>query len=98
MMRPKATTKKWEFQPLRSCAASAIPDRSAPTLIVLAPASAMTKAMQTQRGIFWRSPLASPSPVTIPMRAHIICTAAMRGQVTSDVQRSRVPNWAPVIE
>ena len=75
-----------------------MPARSAPTLIVFAMRRATTKAMQIHLGTFLRSPLARPSPVTIPIRAHIIWTAAMRGQVATDVQRRLVPSCAPAIE
>src|SRR5260221_14214836 len=34
----------------------------------------------------------------MPIRAHIICTAAMRGHVTNAVQSIVVPSWAPAIE
>lgn len=39
-----------------------------------------------------------PCPVTLPIRALIICTAAMSGQVRSAVQRSLVPSCAPATE
>ena len=53
---------------------------------------------QIQRGTFLRSPLAKPSPVTMPMRAHIICTAPINGHVTTEVQSRPVPSCAPAIE
>src|SRR5258706_15827142 len=34
----------------------------------------------------------------MPIRAHIICTAAMRGHVTNAVQSMVVPSCAPAIE
>jgi hypothetical protein len=39
-----------------------------------------------------------PGHVTIPIRAHIIWTVAMSGQVIAAVQRSDVPSWAPATE
>ena len=45
-----------------------------------------------------RSAPAIPCPVTMPMRAHIVWTATMSGQVKSAVQSSAVPNCAPAIE
>ena len=98
MAAPKRTTNRWEFQPVRSPAASAIPDRSAPTFIVLAMRSAKTNTTQIQRGIFRRRPLANPSPVTMPIRAHIICTAPISGHVTTEVHSKLVPSCAPAIE
>jgi hypothetical protein len=41
---------------------------------------------------------AKPCPVTLPIRAHIICTAAISGHVRRAVQRSFVPSWAPATE
>jgi hypothetical protein len=41
---------------------------------------------------------AKPFPVTLPTRAHIICTAAIKGHVSNAVQRSLVPSWAPATE
>ena len=40
----------------------------------------------------------SPRPVTIPIRAHIICTAAMSGHVMRAVQSNAVPCCAPATE
>jgi hypothetical protein len=98
MPTPKSTTKKWEFQPVSISAASAIPERSAPMLIVFAAASARHTTTRLQRGNFCRRAPARPIPVTMPMRAHIIWTAAMSGNVSHAVQRSAVPSCAPAIE
>lgn len=46
----------------------------------------------------FRRAVAKPVPVTIPIRAHIDCTAAMSGHVMSEVQRRAVPSCAPAIE
>jgi hypothetical protein len=63
-------------------------------------ATSRADAAATRRGLgnFRRRAPASPRPVTIPMRAHVICTAAIRGHVRKAVQRSDVPNRAPAIE
>ncbi len=67
-------------------------------LNVFATNSVVAIVMSAGRGIFVRSAAASPLPVTMPMRAHIDCTAAISGHVTTAVQRSAVPNWAPARE
>ena len=41
----------------------------------------------THRGIRWRILAASPRPVTMPSRPHIIWTAIIRGSESSAVQR-----------
>jgi hypothetical protein len=75
-----------------------MPERSAPTLRVLAANSAMQAMINKRRGTFLRSDATSPRPVTMPMRAHMICTAAISGQVSRAVQRRPSPNCAPAIE
>ena len=49
-------------------------------------------------GELLRKAPARPLPVTMPMRAHIIWTAAISGQVSHAVQSSAVPSCAPAIE
>ena len=79
-------------------AASAMPARSAAMLIVFAVKRAMTNASKSHFGNRCLKFPARPCPVTLPMRAHIICTAAISGQVSSAVQRSLVPSCAPATE
>ena len=67
-------------------------------LIAFARKSAIAIAASTHAGNFWRKAVASPAPVTIPIRAHIICTAHISGKVSSAVQSSVVPDCAPAIE
>ena len=67
-------------------------------LIVFAAKSARQAATRAHLGNFLRSAPASPIPLTIPMRAHIIWTAAIRGHVNHAVQRSDVPSRAPTTE
>jgi hypothetical protein len=67
-------------------------------LMVLAMSSATAMAPTIQRGNFARNAPASPMPVTMPIRAHIICTHPMSGQVTNADQRNAVPNCAPAAE
>ncbi len=40
----------------------------------------------------------NPRPVTIPSRAHINCTAAIKGKETSAVHRKAYPKTAPATE
>ena len=54
--------------------------------------------MSSGAGIFCRNAAASPSPVTMPIRAHIICTAHISGKVSSAVHSIVVPSCAPAIE
>lgn len=75
-----------------------MPERSAPTLIVFAMSNATATRPMSGLGNFSRSAPASPLPVTMPIRAHIIWTGAMSGQVMKAVQSSVVPSWAPAIE
>ena len=75
-----------------------MPARSAATLIVLARNRATAATSSTLRGNFVRNAPAIPCPVTIPIRAHIDCTAAISGQVKRAVQRNDVPYWAPATE
>src|SRR5512141_2184393 len=95
---PHASTQTDDGTPVSRCAASAIPPRSAPTLMVLAMNSAPAAGASTHRGYFCRSAPASPGPVTNPILAHIICAAAISGQSTGAVQSNVVPNCAPVLE
>ncbi len=95
---PKTNTKMLLLIPLRRFETSAMPERSAPMLIVLALKSASATRISRDRGIFLRRAAASPMPVVIPMRAHIICTAPMRGKVSIAVHNIAVPSCAPAIE
>src|SRR4029453_5799858 len=52
---------------------------SAPALILLAVTSANTAADTSGRGKRWRKTAASPVPVTMPILAHVYCTAAIIG-------------------
>src|ERR1035438_5083585 len=92
------TTNQRELIPDNIAVASAIPARSAAMLIVFAVSSAMTKASKSHFGNRCLKFPARPCPVTLPIRAHIICTAAISGHVSSAVQRSLVPSWAPATE
>ena len=67
-------------------------------LIVFAISRAITKASNSHLGNRCLKFAARPCPVTLPMRAHIICTAAMSGHVSNAVQRSLVPSCAPATE
>ena len=67
-------------------------------LMVFATSRATMKTRTSQIGKRCVRFPASPMPVTLPMRAHIICTAAISGQVSSAVQRSLVPSCAPATE
>ena len=95
---PKSNTKTWEFSPVSISPASAMPIKSAPTLIEFAANSAQATMISTQRGNFSRSAPPSPRPVTIPIRAHMNCTQPMNGQVRNAVHNWAVPNCAPAIE
>src|ERR1039458_7837530 len=75
-----------------------MPARSAAMLIVFARRRENVAAMTKGFGTRFRSAAASPSPRTMPIRAHIICTAAMSGQVRRAVQRRLVPSCAPAME
>ena len=79
-------------------AESAMPERSAPMLIVFAMKRAKVATAISGLGNLRRNVPASPRPVTIPMRAHMNWTHAMSGQVTSAVQSSAVPCCAPATE
>src|SRR5450755_4508709 len=75
-----------------------MPARSAAMLIVFAASRARTTARSSQLGNRRLKFPAKPCPVTIPIRAHIICTAAISGHVRSAVQRRLVPSCAPATE
>ena len=66
------TTNQWELMPDSIAAASAMPARSAPILIVLAARSATTNTSRIHFGNRFLKFAARPCPVTLPMRAHII--------------------------
>ena len=57
----------------------AMPPRSAAMFTMLAMTSSEQAPQRTHRGYRARITPASPRPVTIPRRAHIICTAAING-------------------
>src|SRR5881392_3251384 len=75
-----------------------MPDKSAPTLMVLAIKSAAITVATSHLGNLAFNAAVRPRPLTMPIRAHIICTDAIRGHVMSAVQRRLVPNWAPATE
>src|ERR1017187_1862988 len=75
-----------------------MPARSAAMLIVFARRRENVATMTKGFGMRFRSAAASPSPRTMPIRAHIIWTAAMSGQVRRAVQRRLVPSCAPAME
>src|ERR1700687_5234831 len=75
-----------------------MPARSAEMLIVLATSRATIKTPSNHLGNRRLKFPANPCPVTIPIRAHIICPAAISGHVRSAVQRSLVPSCAPATE
>ncbi len=52
----------------------------------------------SQRGNFRRNTAPSPSPVTMPMRAHMNWTTPMSGHVRKAVQSIEVPSSAPAEE
>jgi hypothetical protein len=60
-------------------------------LIVLAASRETTKTPSSQLGNRRLKFPAKPCPVTIPIRAHIICTAAISGQVRSAVLKKTGP-------
>lgn len=84
--------------PLKSCPASAIPERSAPILMVFAHSSETENATTSHRGYFFRNAAPSPCPVTMPIRAHMNCTAPISGHVMNAVQSRLVPSSAPAEE
>jgi len=98
MRSANATTNQRELIRQSIEAASAMPARSAAMLIVFAPKRAMTRASKSHRGNRLLRFPARPCPVTFPIRAHIICTAAIKGHVRSAVQSSLVPSCAPATE
>src|SRR5882672_2923331 len=75
-----------------------MPPRSAPILTTLATTRRPHAPHRTHLGYRSRTTPANPRPVTIPSRAHIICTALIRGNENSAVQRGAYPNAAPVTE
>jgi hypothetical protein len=90
--RAKTSTQICELTCVNNSAASAIPARSAPTLIVLAARSAVIATTSTDRGNLDLNAAVSPHPDTMPIRAHIICTPAIKGHVISAVHRRFVPS------
>ena len=67
-------------------------------LMVLAASSATMARINTGRGNLWRNAPPRPRPLAMPMRAHIICTAAINGQVRSAVHNMALPRCAPATE
>jgi len=98
MPTPNTTTHTWELTCVTSSAASAMPARSAPMLIVFAMSSATHAPSRSGLGNFSLSAAMRPLPVTMPMRAHIVCTDAMRGHKKTAIQSSPVPSCAPATE
>jgi hypothetical protein len=79
-------------------AASDIPAKSAPTLIVFAAKRAAAKMTRTHLGNFCFNVAAKPVPVTIPIRAHMNCTQPISVQVINAVHSNEMPVCAPAIE
>jgi hypothetical protein len=67
-------------------------------LIVLAIRRAPAARARTGRGNLSRSASINPRPVTMPIRAHMISTAAISGHVTQPIQSRPVPRRAPASE
>jgi hypothetical protein len=86
------------LMPVTIPVASAMPPRSAPIFTTFATIKSEHAPHSTQRGYVRRKTPARPRPVTIPSRAHIICTAAIKGKEKSAVQSGAYPNEAPVTE
>ena len=95
---PKSTTNQCELKPVSISAASDIPAKSDPILIVFAAKRVRAKMTRTHLGNFCFSAAAKPIPVTIPIRAHMNWTQPISGQVINAVHRSEVPVCAPAIE
>ena len=66
--------------------------------MVLAISKASASTPTSQRGNLARNAPANPTPVTMPIRAQSICTAAISGQVSHAVHNKLVPSCAPAIE
>ena len=98
MRSANADTNQWELMPDSMEAASAMPARSAAIFIVLAINRAKTKTRSSHLGKRCLRFPAKPFPVTWPMRAHMIWTAAIIGHVRSAVHSSLVPSCAPATE
>ncbi len=64
-----------------------MPPRSAPMFTVFAITSRAQAPHNTHREYWRRMTPASPSPVTMPRRAHIICTAVISGNEKSAVHK-----------
>src|SRR6478735_2380504 len=67
---PKSGTNQSDRSPVSISAESAMPERSAPMLIVFAMKRAKVATAISGLGNLRRNVPASPRPVTIPMRAH----------------------------
>lgn len=65
---------------------------------VFAKSRALERRTTNDFGYLSRNVPANPFPVTSPIRAHIICTAAINGQVMSEVHKRAMPSWAPAME
>ena len=60
-----------------------MPATSAATLSVFAPTTSATSTRNSHTGITRRIDAINPEPLTMPMRAHISCTAIIIGIVIS---------------
>src|ERR1700733_5966901 len=80
------------------CADAAMPAKSAPMLNVFATMTSAASANASQRGKSFRITAARPTPVTIPMRAHMPCTTAIIGVVISASHSIDSPVVAPATE
>src|SRR5262245_9384567 len=97
MLTANTMTQMCELILVNVSAASAIPDRCAATLTVFASNRAVMAAKTTGLGHRALNPAVMPRPLTMPIRAHVICTVAMSGHVIKAVQRREVPKRAPAI-
>ena len=83
---------------LRYAPYSDMAERSAPMVAIFASRRPPERKTTSDFGYLSRNIPARPLPVTNPIRAHIICTAAIKGQVMNAVHKRAVPNCAPAIE
>src|SRR6266446_2812061 len=75
-----------------------MPPRSAPMLTTFATINNEHAPHKTHVGYLRRMTPARPSPVTIPSRAHMSCTEAIKGNENSAVHKGAYPKDAPVTE
>lgn len=81
-----------------NCTAFAMAPKFAPMLNTLAANNNNVQTMSNFLGKYSRIVPANPRPVTSPMRAHISCTTAIRGNVSAASHNSWKPYCAPVCE